>query len=67
MWSWVLAFWLLTGMFLLSRKQRIGWLVLSVSGIGWIIYGWLTHQGGIVFQSIILSIVQMRAYIKWGK
>ena len=57
----------LIGVFLLSRKQRTGWLFAVVSEICWAIYGWFTHQWGLTLGGLVIGGIQIRAWLNWRR
>lgn len=67
MWSWVLAFIGVTGIFLVGRKIIWGWIVLCVNEALWIVYALTTDQYGFIFAAIAYGIVYVKSLLHWQK
>lgn len=60
-----LSFVNLLGMYLLSRRLRIGWVPTILGEICWGVYGGWTHQWGLLLGGLVTAIVQCLAWMKW--
>lgn len=65
--SWFLGSLTCIGMFLIGRKKLSGWFIGILAGVGWIIYGIVTNQGGIVLESVVVGLIQIYALFQWRK
>lgn len=57
----------LWGMWLLGRKNRLGWLVTIFGEICWGLYGGWTTQYGLCLGGFVTAAVQVRAWWKWQR
>jgi nicotinamide riboside transporter PnuC len=57
----------LLGMWLISEKKYIGWVVGLVNQILWVIFDFMYQAWGLLPLQIILSIIYIRAIIKWRR
>lgn len=67
MWSWVLAIIGVSGIFLVGRKVILGWVVLCVNEVLWIVYALSTNQYGFIFAAIAYGIVYVKSFLHWRK
>jgi hypothetical protein len=67
MWSWVLAFIGVSGIFLVGRKTIWGWLVLLTNEFLWIVYALTTKQYGFIFAAISYGIVYVKSFMHWRR
>ena len=67
MWSWVLAFIGVSGIFLVGRKTIWGWLVLFLNEVLWIFYALTTKQYGFIFAAVAYGIVYVKSFMHWRK
>ncbi len=65
MWSWLLAFIGVSGIFLVGRKTIWGWLILCLNEMLWTIYALQTDQYGFIFMSTAYTIVYIRSFLRW--
>ena len=63
MWNYILSAISLTGVYLVAKNYKFGWLIGACSGIGWVIYSVATKQYGMAVYSGILSVIQYRAWL----
>lgn len=58
----------LLGAWLLSVKNRIGWLSFIVSGICWVSYSLITHSTyGLLIVCPIALFININGFRNWGK
>lgn len=67
MWSWVLAFIGVSGIFLVGRKTIWGWVVLFLNEVLWIFYALTTKQYGFIFAAVAYGIVYVKSFMHWRK
>ena len=67
MWSWVLAFIGVSGIFLVGRKTIWGWLVLLTNEFLWIVYALTTKQYGFIFAAVAYGVVYVKSFIHWKR
>ena len=67
MWSWVLAFIGVTGIYFVGRKTIWGWLVLCVNECLWIFYALATKQYGFIFMATAYALVYIKSYRQWRR
>jgi hypothetical protein len=67
MWSWVLAIVGVLGIFLVGRKAILGWVILCVNEVLWIVYALSTNQYGFIFAAIAYGIVYVKSFLHWRK
>ena len=67
MWSWVLAFIGVAGIFLVGRKTVWGWLVLLINEFLWIIYALTTKQYGFIVAAVAYGVVYVKSFINWNR
>lgn len=66
MWSYILASANLLGVFLIARKMRAGWFVAFAANVGWMVYGYHMHLGGIVVSGFVYLYIHVNAIRKWS-
>jgi nicotinamide riboside transporter PnuC len=67
MWSWILAFVGVTGIFFVGRKTIWGWFVLLFNECLWTIYALQSKQYGFILASVSYAIVYIRSYLHWRR
>lgn len=67
LWSWLLAFVGVTGIYFVGRKTIWGWFVLLFNECLWFIYAIITHQYGFIFASLAYAVTYIRSYLHWRK
>lgn len=65
--DWISGVFGLSGMYLLSKHNKIGWVLLCLSSICWIMIGVKTGLYGLIFISIIYLIIEVNGYLKHPK
>lgn len=64
--SFIPAIFELTGLYLLGKKQKIGFLFNMVGGVCWIIYSFHTHSAyGLVLVCGVALVLNVRGYLLW--
>lgn len=58
---------LVGGVFLLSKKNKYGWLCHILGGSGWTIIGFMANYTSLWFWGIIFLILDSRGYWLWTK
>lgn len=67
LWSWLLAFLGITGLWFVGNKSKWGWIIgISVQSL-WIAYAIVTHQYGFILSALAYAGVNLRNLIKWRK
>lgn len=58
----------LLGLYLVSRKNKFGFLVNMIAGLSWILYTLLTgHAIGLLFVCSVALVINFRGYCFWNK
>jgi hypothetical protein len=56
----------LTGIFLLGKKNKLGWLICIGGGISWICYSLLTHSAfGLLVVCSAALFINIKGYKNW--
>lgn len=66
-WSWGLALLGIAGMFVVGKKNPIGWLVLIANETVWVIYSLESKQYGFLLGSFAYCVVYVRSFLHWKK
>jgi len=66
MWSWFLAVCGITGMYIVGRKHKAGWVVLFFNETMWIVYAVHTKQYGFIFGSLAYMAVYIKSHRSWS-
>lgn len=64
-WSWVLAAFGLTGIWLAGRKKRAGWLIGVLTQLLWITYGVTTRQWGFIVTALAYAAMYLNNWHAW--
>lgn len=57
----------LLGMWLISEKKHIGWVVGLINQVLWLYFDYLYKAWGLLPLQVTLSIIYIRAIIKWRR
>lgn len=57
----------LLGLFLLSRRRRLGWLLTFVGETSWGVYGLSTAQWGLALGGFVTAVVQLVGWFRWRR
>ena len=63
--DWIACVLGLIGMYMLTKKQRFGFMVLVFCSLVWLVVGILGNTYGMVAASIIHAIIELIGYLKW--
>lgn len=66
-WSWILAVIGVTGMYVVGKKNTLGWLVLCVNECLWIAYALITKQYGFIFMALAYAAVYVKSFVHWRR
>jgi nicotinamide riboside transporter PnuC len=66
-WTWLFTLMGIVAMYLLTRKNRWGYIVGLTKELIWIPYGFATHQYGFVASGIIFAAVFIRGFTLWSQ
>lgn len=61
----VLYIFLLVGMLLLARQERIGWLVRMTGSLGWGVLGYFLGMTSIMVWCAVFASLDVYGYLKW--
>lgn len=67
LWSWLLTIVGVTGMYLVGKKNRNGWLVAVASQGLWITFAIITGQLGFIVAAVIYGTIFIKNYLNWSK
>lgn len=67
LWSWLLTLTGVTGMYVVGKKNRSGWLIAAGSQLLWITFGAITGQYGFIIAALIYGTIFIKNYINWSK
>lgn len=65
LWSWLLTFVGVIGLYLAGSNRKIGWLLGLGAQILWLWYGISTQQYGFVISAHVYGFVYLRNYMRW--
>lgn len=67
--DWVLSFLVIFGNWLLTKKNRWGWVVMGVNSVGWIIYAFMLepNQYGLIPAAAINFVISVKGVYEWRK
>lgn len=65
LWSWLLAFSGVVGMWFVGKKRASAFFFLTVNEALWVIFALQTKQYGFIFMAVAYATVYMRNGIKW--
>lgn len=63
--SWVAVVVLLYGLKLIGDKRTSGFYVAIVAEVLWAIWGCMTHSLAVIFVSVYVTVMYVRAIMKW--
>ena len=64
----VAAIFELTGIYMLGKKKRIGFILNMIAGVQWITYSMITHSAyGLIMICSIALILNTKGFINWRK
>ena len=63
----VLYLFLLGGMLLLARQNRIGWLVRMTGSLGWGVLGFFLGMTSIMTWCAVFASLDVYGYLKWKR
>lgn len=66
-WSWILAVFGVSGMFVVGRKTAWGWMILLFNEVIWTVYALVTQQYGFIVMAVAYAIVYIKSFISWRK
>ncbi len=66
-WSWVLALIGMSGLYLTTKKLRVGFMVGMAVQVLWIVYAITTNQYGFIFSALGYGAVNALGYYRWRK
>lgn len=65
--SWIGNFYIITGLWLIGRKDRNAFLFSIAGETCWIIASVVTHNWALVFICSVFNVMAFRNYLLWGK
>ncbi len=57
----------LTAVYLLSNKNKLGFLIFMMASASWVTFGLIVGSWAIVFGSTIFFFMHLRGFIKWRR
>ena len=65
--GWAAMSFSLVALYLIGRRNRAGFLSFITANACWILIGWLTTSGAIMFGNMVFMILNLRGYWNWRK
>jgi len=65
--DWIACVVGLLGMYMVTKKNGIGFIVLVLSSLLWLVYAITIASYGMIVSSVIYAIVEIVGYFKWKK
>ena len=65
--DFVAAIFALIGVYLITNKNRWGFILCLCSGLTWILVALSTHVYGLLLEVLPLVILNVRGFIKWSR
>jgi hypothetical protein len=65
--DWLATFCGLGAVFLLSNKNKIGFLVFMMASASWVTFGLIVGSWAIVFGSSVFFFMHLRGFFKWHR
>ena len=65
--DWLATFCGLGAVFLLSNKNKIGFLVFMMASASWVTFGLIVGSWAIVFGSSVFFFMHLRGFLKWHR
>lgn len=63
--DWGAMIFSLLALYLIGRRNRLGFLSFIAANVCWVSIGWLTMSPAIMFGNIIFLILNLRGYRNW--
>ena len=64
-WSYLLDIVGLIPLWLMAKRNRLGWIVGMVSMGLWFVYALVTKQYGFIPGSIVYTVIYIRGFVMW--
>lgn len=65
--TWLVCIACLVGTYLISLKNRIGWVLMAFQNIYWIVYFVQKQEIAFIVLNVIFLFLDINGFIKWGK
>ena len=63
--DWMAMSFSLLALYLIGRKNRLGFLSFITANACWIFIGWLTMSGAIMVGNVVFLVLNLRGYWNW--
>jgi nicotinamide riboside transporter PnuC len=65
--DWVATVCGLTGVYLIGSKNRLGFIVMMLASLSWLIVGFMIGSWALILGSMVFFSLHVRGFLKWRR